>query len=720
MAIAGILILLLLPSGLGVAGHTALPAGSGGSVPVVVAARSANGSGNSTYCPGGTPVSANVGNQTLASCSWLASTSPYYAVGFYANASSGAANYSFLYVFGDGTNYTVPSNGTSNVSGTFWHYYAGSGNYTYTAFLVDSLGRLTVSGSVTVRNFSSSALTLSLSYSESPSVTPTTSVVTTQVSGGVPVTNPYGLPLFAIQVSFGDGNLVGGPNRLSNPNQTFGHTYGPVANRTSYVVNATAWGQANTSGTPAASATITVSPSYNVNGSGVGNASAGTRVVILSSSANSTTIWLMAWNGSFLLNSTATLISGIRNVSLGVRGTVTTPSSSASVNVSYGDGNLTGIATAGGNGTVVSPFVAVHAYVTAGNRTLTVRAALASGSPGPIQVSTVLYVHFLNTSGGGTGNASVGTSVQYLISNSTTSIVRLLAWNGAFRANATFRSTAVAGADNASVVLLVSGAVAPVRVAFSWGDGNGTNATVNLTNLTLSGGHFYLLGGVVTGVQVRSYLIGLLAFDGNRTVLSVSANASVAFLPGVGGGGPPPASSVTVTVDASPVTGTAPLTTTLSAFLSGGSPPFAVTWSLPGSNYTGNASGLLVPATYPNSGWYPATAFAYNTTTPSGWVLVGVGSIWIFVGANGSGGSGNGSGGNGSNRSGLTPVHGGDSTLAALQTVESAGLLGAIVSGAVIGGAAGFAVGKRSSSRLARLVGRGRDGGATDEANSQR
>jgi hypothetical protein len=107
---------------------------------------------------------------------------------------------------------------------------------------------------------------------------------------------------------------------------------------------------------------------------------------------------------------------------------------------------------------------------------------------------------------------------------------------------------------------------------------------------------------------------------------------------------PPLPSPVTVVVTAVPLTGPAALTVTLYANIAGGAPPFTVDWSLPTANGTMTPSGLQVTQNYSVAGWYPATAFVYNTTTGYGKVLVGFGSVWIHVLPAGNGSVGNGSG----------------------------------------------------------------------------
>ena len=163
---------------------------------------------------------------------------------------------------------------------------------------------------------------------------------------------------------------------------------------------------------------------------------------------------------------------------------------------------------------------------------------------------------------------------------------------------------------------------------------------------------------------------------------------------------PPPApypAAVTVVVQASVLQGYAPLVTTFGALIQGGSPPFQVAWNLPGVSSSGNLSGLEVAANYSAPGWYPATAFVYNTTSGYGTVLVGYGSAWIDVvasgggsGGNGSGnGSGNGTGGGSGNGSGGSPRPG-TGNFGPLAQTSNVALLAMLGIGIGVGGFVGF------------------------------
>ncbi len=213
-----------------------------------------------------------------------------------------------------------------------------------------------------------------------------------------------------------------------------------------------------------------------------------------------------------------------------------------------------------------------------------------------------------------------------------------------------------------------------------------------MTNATFYGSETYLIQGPFQ-VTVGAVAPGELA--------AVSYTLWVNIQTGGGsnnssGAHPAP---VSVTVGASLVTGGAPLNTTLSAYIDGGSAPFVVTWSLPGSNATTNLTGLMVAVSYSSSGWYPATAFVYNTTSSFGQVLVGYGGVWLYVsGGNGSSGNGPGNGsGNGSDhRSGLTPITGHLAGSGLTAALVAEGLIGAAAAaGAVVGALGGFALGRR-------------------------
>jgi hypothetical protein len=273
----------------------------------------------------------------------------------------------------------------------------------------------------------------------------------------------------------------------------------------------------------------------------------------------------------------------------------------------------------------------------------------------------------------------------------------LKAWSGLFcvTAFASLEENATSIELIVSNVTVVGATSSQVFVGMSCGSG-AMSSSVVASNTSL--------GIVTTPLTPGYYTFRLNASNwaGNTTTgptLHAAVMFDAQYYNGGNSSGSYP-SAVSVWVGASPVTGPAPLATTLSAYISGGSPPFLVTWSLPGSNLTGNATGLMVSVSYSTGGWYPATAFVYNTTTAWGQVLVGYSGVWLYA-SGGSGGGGNGSGngtGNGSgNGSGLTPIAGhlpGATTDA--QLMAGSLILVAALAGAVVGAVAGFRLGRRA------------------------
>jgi hypothetical protein len=237
-----------------------------------------------------------------------------------------------------------------------------------------------------------------------------------------------------------------------------------------------------------------------------------------------------------------------------------------------------------------------------------------------------------------------------------------------------------------------TGGVAPETMDMRFGDGSAsvTNFSSSPANFRIT--HFY--------AYASGFLWSDSFRDANRTTVNVSLFLVVGRGSPNGSGGnnssgayPTP---VSVVVAADPVTGGRPLNVTFSAYIDGGSPPFTVRWSLPNGTGSGatNATGLMASAVYSVAGWFPATAFVYNTTNPYGTVLVGYGSVWVYV-TGGGGGSGN----NSSNES----IHPGtiDSSPGApgnlmgfLDGTTFVALLLALALGGVVGAILGFAFGR--------------------------
>jgi hypothetical protein len=410
------------------------------------------------------------------------------------------------------------------------------------------------------------------------------------------------------------------------------------------------------------------------NGSG-NNSSAGSNATVLLSSPNVTVVALSAWNGTFRLGAIAQLTAGnSSNASVLVlrNGTVSGGAPPVLVVVQFGD-NTNWNTTLPHNQSNGS-FVTSHAYAAPGRVTLTLLGFDSSGARLTVSVGLSIHVAGSNASGAGT------TWLNQTGPNGTTSVT-IDTWNGSLRVGITATLTPL----NASAQLGLAGTIAfttgPAYLVFGFDRHRSSSLAFNASGGFAAGWTYNHTG--------LSWLT-LNATDGNGTTLYVATLLNVTFLPG----GPSSPAHVSVTVGAAPVTGTAPLNTTLSAFLFGGQPPFAVSWSLPGSNWTTNATGLMVDASYANPGWYPVTAFVYNTSNPFGTVLVGVGGVWLYV--SGSNSSGNDTDGNGTpNGSGDTPIGGGNvRTSGTLGAMTTAGLLAVVVAGAAFGGLGGFLAGR--------------------------
>lgn len=300
-----------------------------------------------------------------------------------------------------------------------------------------------------------------------------------------------------------------------------------------------------------------------------------------------------------------------------------------------------------------------------------------------------------NNSSGGSGSSGIR---QYYCGNATCEF----AWStlGPIQYRATLRMNNSSGPYPLALNGTLSRGAYPYVVSVGFGDGGGANATLgNGSGGNFQFSHLYSYAGL--------YQLGLDARDASNGTLQASIPVVV---PGSNTSGRNNSSGsypapVSVVVYPNPVTGSSPLTVNFEALIDGGSPPFTVRWSLPNGNGSGpsNVTGLSVSATYSQSGWFPATAFVYNTTNAYGTVLVGYGSVWVYVTPSGNGSSGGQSGGNSSGNHSVRP--GGESPGAAgapltLNTLlGSAGPLAILLAlglGALSGAILGFAFGRGS------------------------
>jgi hypothetical protein len=428
-------------------------------------------------------------------------------------------------------------------------------------------------------------------------------------------------------------------------------------------------------------------------GNGSGNNASGSWVYVIPESPGYYLVLIRDWNGSLVLNTSVEVISYPTDAMLVVDGTVTDQLSPVRVYANWNGPNATSgawNATEFSNGSEVAWMATVWNLTAPGNYSIGFGAVDGTQSVGYQVPIPVVF-------GGAGGNAScpagsTGSNTSLIAQGPPVTTYLLKAWSGSFCL------TAVVGIDENStaVDLVVSNVTlsgttsSQVFVGVAFGNGKTisglypSNGSVGTFSSQYTPGNYTLVVNVsnwALNATTGPMLTAVLAFQAQY---SVGGNASGAY----------PA-AVSVWVGATPVTGPAPLATTLSAYISGGSPPFLVTWSLPGSSVTTNASGLMVSVSYATAGWYPATAFVYNTTNAYGVVLVGEGGVWIYA----SGSGGNGSSGNGSpNGSGATPISGGKLASGAVAgEIMTAGIVAVVVAGALLGGLGGFFAGRRTS-----------------------
>lgn len=468
-----------------------------------------------------------------------------------------------------------------------------------------------------------------------------------------------------------------------------------MTSATTYSVSVRAWDGAGHNAT----ATLSVTPSYNYNrssGGGSGgsvcggslgsghNATAGSSTIHYLSNGSTQAWYLYAWAPHLNLTWNATLSIGNSSASVAMGGTASMTVSAACVSVNWGDGTFVG------NRTIAAAGATALSYSHTFNRSgfFNVNVTISNGSVGAV-ANFSFRLNLSGSTGGSSGgnNSSSGSRVSQLIGSTRYDVWSVEVWVPGVYVN----TTATLSIGNSSAIMIVNrSAVATVNgwslvtdlPPVSIGTWNGSSGTYRAPGVY---GHYYTNG---TYAAVETLSQGGNRASGNFTFVlnfTGSTNSSNGTYP----------TSVSVTVGAAPVTGGAPLTVTLSAFISGGMAPFVVVWSLPGSS-THNSTGLMVTTTYNLSGWYPATAFVYNTTSTFGTVLVGYGSVWLYATGNTSGGGGSGGGNGSGNHSGDTPIPGAH----AAGTIPSTGmsltlsLLVAVALGGVAGGAAGFTLGQ--------------------------
>lgn len=614
-------ILVLLAALFALSGGTGSTAGQFASHPSATVALS-----HSIHPANGTGIRPNVtlhgnnGNLTLAAALYYNTTAHSFQVNAVVNFSGGTAPYNLSIYFAPGTGANVTMNTSAGVSRVTYYYNESMVNYFQARLIqLSNLAMVVVSTNITAIVPASPLFLFVQSYNDTTHGAPDTALSAT-LAGGRP---PYSL-----SIQFGDGSSWNGTNLsfLGSPHWysvvVALHTYGSVSGPRVY--DAVAAMRDSLGATT--NATLRVAPNYNFPTGGGGSGSV--TYVDLNSTNGSLRVSVVLQLNSSPGPQCGCLLEALANVSL----TGGTPPFVSSM--IWGDGGLT-------NATNSSQYQASHGYTAPANYTYRLSAHDANGTI--VSVSTVIVVP-ANHSHGSSGSNRTSQTVHLGATNNGLTINLTLWLNGT--ASPTNSTGSGVSWLNLSGLAHITGGVSPYSLNVTYGDG--TIALYRtLGNVSLN--HSYSYRGPAT------FNLTAAVSDFNST--SVVVQLAIPVPPSSGGGPPPPPppppppypASVTVTVVATPVTGLAPLNVSFSALINGGRAPFAVQWSLPTGNGTINATGLSVSEVYTIPGWYPATAFVYNTSSAYGTVLVGYGSVWVYVGtASGGGSSGGGSGNNSS------------------------------------------------------------------------
>ncbi|MCI4334181.1 MAG: hypothetical protein L3K04_00875 [Thermoplasmata archaeon] len=662
-AVIGVLALLLLLPVSFTGGHELRPNG----------ATPAGGNGRLAVHADGSPapnlsLSHTNGSMTISAKLWYVPSAYSFAVNATVVFSGGTGPYTLLVGWGDTSSWSYGNrNATANSSTTLSTSYNASALYPFEAFVSDSLGN----GS---------------------QVTGTIRAVVPNSMPGIPVTETDqdlnsswtstfwygptygGTPNYTLVLDFGDGGTFNTTLGLGSSGSV-DHTYS-AATGGSYAVQvllhdaAGMWGNSS----------LSVNPSYLGNGSrsgGSGGPAAACAQAVFCAHP-------YAYNGGFGIHAVVILNqsqpSGIPfwgqvNVT-GVNGTV-------NYTINFGDGGGASFANIGSARTLT--FAHTYAMGSPGQQVNWSIAAVAS-TGAVVSASATLPI-----GSNGSRNSSGYTVGSFPCANATCLYVRNSL--GPIQYAIDFRLNNSSGPFPMAVNGSFSGGVPPIGLLMQFGDGYAANWSLNSTPGVFGTQHSYAFAG--------SYNWSLGFRDANGTGVIVQLPLTVGPA-GSGGGNNSSArhpAPVSVVVAASPVTGSSPLAVVFSAYIDGGSPPFAVHWSLPNGsgNGTGSATGLMASAFYSVAGWYPATAFVYNTTNAYGTVLVGYGSVWVYVtGGSGGNGSPNGS----SNQSirpgsaGATPGGQGGMLGGLLAGTTFVALLLALAFGGLVGAILGFAFGR--------------------------
>lgn len=615
------------------------------------------------------------GNLTLAAALFYNATPTQFAVSAMLTYSGGTAPYTLRVGFGSGIAQNLTLNSSTGSASASYNY-SESGEYGFSAYLVELANYAWVGLSTNITAVAPlSPLELTVADSNSTTHGLPTTEFDASLAGGEP---PY-----AVVIDFGDGAVsnesglyfLGAPSSSPSPwlAQLAFHAYASVAHPTVYHATVTLTDALGAQ----ANETVAVAPNYNYPTGGGGTSGPTSRLN------------LNASNGSLFLSVVVQLTAAPNpcgcDLFANVSGSLTGGTTPYNGSVMWGDGGFSNL----GPSHNLTSFDTTHDYTSPGNVTLSVSVSDGNG--------TFLGVHALivvpqNSSGTNHSGGSNGTSSHQVIHLSST--------NGSLGLNITvwLNETDLGNLSHGLSYLNFTA------------QGYASGAPSSSLNVSYGDGGFavYYLVGNVSFVLSHTYTFNspttfnwtAVLRDTNGSQVELHLAAAVPLSSGGHGGGPPPPppypTAIAVVVAATPVSGVAPLNVTLSAYLSGGSPPFQVVWSLPiGNATTLNRTGLEATVQYTSPGWYPATAFVYNTTSSYGTVLVGYGSVWVYVAApHFPGGPGSGTNNTSGNGSHDVRTPGGISAIdAAASNPMFVAFLVAIGLGAGVGGIVGYSFG---------------------------
>jgi hypothetical protein len=614
------------------------------------------------------------GSVTLYAKLWYNESTTQFSVNAAIWASGGHAPYTLRVAWGiSGSWDWSTSNASANTSFSTSTVYNETGSYPFFAEASDSVGN----GSYVNATIRAIAPASQLFLTAGARDVQVNGSWTTDFQFGPP---QGGMPNYTLLLSFGDGGAYNTTLGLGSSGTTY-HTYTASGCPAQFSVTFRLIDARRASGF----SNFTVSPSYLCSGNSSGGSGCGP------GGAQGTCTFLNATSGSlhlagelFVASSTGPSfpLSGWVNLTGGV--------APYSFQITYGDGGTNSVTNSSGVNVSFS-----HTYTASANPTYenwSVSANEANGQNlSPVFAFALLTLSPSNSSSNSSGNQSTSSTRNCGNSPNATCI-----WLGGTSGPLSYALTLLLNHTAASPYPLVgngsvAGGSAPYLLIVNFGDGYGLNQSLGSANNSTAAVFQFHHGYPAAG----NYSFSFTVYDANRSSATASTWLSVGFWSnGSGNVSPPHPTPVSVVVVASPVTGVAPLLIDFSALIDGGSAPFSVVWSLPDGNGTVNATGLATSLLYTVAGWFPATAFVYNTTNAYGTVLVGYGSVWVYLT---SPGNGSGSG----NQSELpdTSHHAPVSTTGAggmgLGPSTEFGLLLATALGAIVGAGAGFLLARR-------------------------